>query len=632
MEYIETVKMPGGEFQEGGAAAKLGFPPDTYSHEKKYCFYANTCVKIWTYVVENQIRTFDIDLKKAQLQKLRIPCSVLLVDECQDLDECQVDWIEGQKQFGTHIFFVGDSAQCIFGFRGAKSLFTMRLDCIDFKLTKSWRFGPNIAKIANIPLFAKEKSEQTTKNQGQKRLWIPYRVQGARREGDEEKGSDSGRGGVVTTKSLLQDWQTGRPLTLIGRTNAGLMMKALDLLGLEGLKNDAGADGDAEDELASAMIGKMENLPKFHVNGKGDTSGASLWRRAMKQVRHLYELYTNRDEMGFIPMALPAKEFKEFANEGPMTWESFNVICEVREIAKYNMALGIVSTYQTNTPKAMAAFESHVIAKISSEEDADIILTTCHSAKGLEWDNVEICDDILDLSAASFTNSTKSMSPSQHHPSFLKTMPGEIKSETPSASLEISKGDMRNSWQFILSSYQDANINMLYVASTRAKKILSVPASIKMLLQDFDRLHYLVSTFKKDASGVDGRKVPLSNDKSMMVIGSKKLNKGEVWNLYHDLCYPLRKELGIPDDCMILPTLFPDCEDESMEIKFEGEQGEFEVKSERQTMEIKSEGEQGKSNVKSERQPMEVKSERVQGESELKPERQPASVADFFDC
>ena len=39
-------------------------------------------------------------MKRAQLAQLRIPSSVLLVDECQDLDECQVDWAEKQKQYG----------------------------------------------------------------------------------------------------------------------------------------------------------------------------------------------------------------------------------------------------------------------------------------------------------------------------------------------------------------------------------------------------------------------------------------------------------------------------------------------------------------------------------------------------
>jgi hypothetical protein len=39
-------------------------------------------------------------MKKAQLMNLRIPSSVLLVDEWQDLDECQVDFIAKQTNFG----------------------------------------------------------------------------------------------------------------------------------------------------------------------------------------------------------------------------------------------------------------------------------------------------------------------------------------------------------------------------------------------------------------------------------------------------------------------------------------------------------------------------------------------------
>ena len=78
------------------------------------------------------------------------------------------------------------------------------------------------------------------------------------------------------------------------------MIKAMDLLGLGGLKNPTVEDGDslvssiygesrscAEDELTSAMIGTMENLPKFHINGKGGTSGTQKWRKATRQIRHL---------------------------------------------------------------------------------------------------------------------------------------------------------------------------------------------------------------------------------------------------------------------------------------------------------------------------------------------------------
>ena len=41
------------------------------------------------------------------------------------------------------------------------------------------------------------------------------------------------------------------------------------------------------------------------------------------------------------------------------------------------------------TFKALDLFKEHVMVKNTPAEEADVILTTCHSAKGLEWDNVQ---------------------------------------------------------------------------------------------------------------------------------------------------------------------------------------------------------------------------------------------------
>jgi hypothetical protein len=95
------------------------------------------------------------------------------------------------------------------------------------------------------------------------------------------------------------------------------------------------------------------------------------------------------------------------------------------------------------------------------------------------------------------------------------------------------------------------------------------------MLEDFDRIHYLVETFKKDALVVDGsRKLPFSSEESMITVGppnkGRKLTKGEVWNLYHDLSLPLRKELGVPGDANILESVFSDFVGDELNIKEEG--------------------------------------------------------------
>ena len=95
------------------------------------------------------------------------------------------------------------------------------------------------------------------------------------------------------------------------------------------------------------------------------------------------------------------------------------------------------------------------------------------------------------------------------------------------------------------------------------------------MLEDFDRIHYLVETFKKDALVVDGsRKLPFSSEESMITVGppnkGRKLTKGEVLNLYHDLSLPLRKELGVPGDANILESVFSDFVGDELNIKEEG--------------------------------------------------------------
>ena len=102
--------------------------------------------------------------------------------------------------------------------------------------------------------------------------------------------------------------------------------------------------------------------------------------------------------------------------------------------------------------------------------------------------------------------------------------------------METSSGSGRKGWQFILNEFRDEGINVsgnvpmksielicdgqldihstdsflsyslsphlkgLYVALTRARVTLSIPKSIKTLLQGLDRIHYLVETLKKDAA------------------------------------------------------------------------------------------------------------------------------------
>ncbi len=238
---------------------------------------------------------------------------------------------------------------------------------------------------------------------------------------------------------------------------------------------------------------------------------------------------------------LPRDMFPEFAEDSHITWVAFLEAFIARELTKYSQAVQLIIAYKKNTMKAIQVFQAKVTSQMYSLEEADIILTTCHSSKGLEFDNVELCNDFLNVPKASFTCNVRA---DHHHPAFLCSAASEHPASTKH----------RLGWQFNLNSYGD-DLNLLYVACTRAKKMLSLPESFESLLSDFDLYHYLVEDIKKTA-GSNSDKNNFHDEESIVIVGKEKLTKGQLWELYYDLCHPLRRELGVSDDCMIMKQLF----------------------------------------------------------------------------
>ena len=80
--------------------------------------------------------------------------SYLLCDEAQDLNPCTLNIINQQQ---TGKCFIGDSNQHLFGFRGARNALGVALKQggVPYYLTGSFRFGGNIAHVANTVLSQK---------------------------------------------------------------------------------------------------------------------------------------------------------------------------------------------------------------------------------------------------------------------------------------------------------------------------------------------------------------------------------------------------------------------------------------------------------------------------------------------
>lgn len=98
-----------------------------------------------------QLRTtHDVYLKVWAMRRPQIGAEVILYDEAQDTTGVTADVMRQQKAAGARLVVVGDSAQAIYGWRGAIDALDMFGDDLKgLSLTQSFRFGPAIADLAN---------------------------------------------------------------------------------------------------------------------------------------------------------------------------------------------------------------------------------------------------------------------------------------------------------------------------------------------------------------------------------------------------------------------------------------------------------------------------------------------------
>jgi hypothetical protein len=357
-------------------------------------------------------------------------------------------------------------------------------------LTQSWRFGPAITLVANLVLFAKEYSKQTGKTFDHRLMkkkdknWIPYRV----------KAGVPSMMGKVTTSSILPECRT-RKVTLISFANLTLMNEMINLMGFFGTQRNRDPEGNSLELL---------DFPKVHV--VGGTASGSNWKSMKKLVGEVFDLYS------ITPKAkqLPKSMFPDFQNRGT-NWPTFLEECEEKDLRRYCLTIQCVLKYQQRTLEAMEFFKKHVLDKDVPVEQADIILTTCHKAKGLEWANVQLCDDFIALNQYEKKKAGK----------------GSI------------KGSPDGPWQFAMG-FGD-RVNLLYVACTRPKKLLSLPLSMQNMLGDSDLVFRHV--IEKQTNGL---KLSGSN---MALRGS------DVAAFYRVIVARLRKEVGVKRNESLVQTI-----------------------------------------------------------------------------
>jgi hypothetical protein len=273
----------------------------------------------------------------------------------------------------------------------------------------------------------------------------------------------------------------------------------------------------SEDDVDSRGSVPIVSMPKIHINGKGENSGLKKWKQVLKEIEYLYDLF--RSEEG---MVLPRRQFPDFYGQH-VTWHSFNVQVQDRELNKYTASINVVDKFRERTMEAMNLFQEQVMNKAYSADEADIILSTCHAAKGMEWDNVQVCDD--------FTDEVSKIN-----------CKGPIKITRD----ENGKVQRIPTWQFAAKNYGD-DLNILYVACTRAKRLLSIPQSLKMLLQQCDMLHDILQAKHER---------PQKKLKSAGInLFGQQLTDEQAADLYKWLVLKLRTEAGVTHNQKLMDEL-----------------------------------------------------------------------------
>jgi superfamily I DNA/RNA helicase len=378
----------------------------------------------------------DCYLKWAQLKGCRLEnFSALLLDEAQDLNECQLDLFVVQPASHADIYIVGDMAQALYAWRHAapKELASLgrkkpglhsnedrrwfytlhgqlskkNRKVTVTKLTQTFRFGEPIARIANAVLHVKEHSDQTGEGNT---LWVPYRVVGR-----------PGTGGTVTEEPL------SFPKTIVGRTNLGLAMAGWRLL-----------EQDADVKIA--------------LNGDGDGAGRNKFATVFKELKAALRLFHCNQDSSVLPVEVREAQhasFEEFEN-----WEDFKKQVEERELNQFNIHVNLCHMHgePAERPELLDMienFQESIIGKAYDKDECDVLLSTVCQAKGLEWPRVEVLGDCIDLSVLGDSSNGG-----------LVFAPNYNGGERSKKDRPDYKGDEVNSW---------------FVAVTRAQEELRLP-------------------------------------------------------------------------------------------------------------------------------------------------------------
>ena len=258
---------------------------------------------------------------------------VLLIDEAQDMNPAMLDIF--LKQTKTTKIFVGDPHQQIYLFRGAVNA----LDLVEankvFYLTQSFRFGPEIAYVANccLEVLKGESGDPEEATKGQKTIV----------------------GGKKMDNLIYRDLEAGLKdgqVAILARKNSTLFSEAVKRL----------------INKSSLKICAIQHTG-FFVGGTGHFEDL---------LQILYLKFEEKEKMS---------KYKKFAS-----FAALKAFAKNTDDATLMSKINIVEEHGKSLPQYIEKLRK--MCSVKNMRNADYVFSTIHKAKGLEWDSVVIVDDL----------------------------------------------------------------------------------------------------------------------------------------------------------------------------------------------------------------------------------------------
>lgn len=236
-----------------------------------------------------------------------LPVTYIMIDENQDSSPVILKLI---SKLGCQKIYVGDDYQQIYGWRGAVNAMDM-VEGQEKFLTKSFRFGNNVEKLANTLL---------------KFSGCEVKLFG--------NGSDVGK-----TYAVAPDgWE---PNAVICRTNSGV----------------------------------VKNIFKYAEKYPNKSIGASFDAQAIYKFVNAYiDVCSGKETYHPLLIAFNTKEeILEYCEDNPDDVEIVNIVDMIERFGASTLL--------------------NVVKRCESNKKPELMITTAHKSKGLEWDNVRVADD-----------------------------------------------------------------------------------------------------------------------------------------------------------------------------------------------------------------------------------------------